>query len=232
MKKRVLAAAIVMAAGTTAMADVNEAFRVDAASDTGSGSFIVNWEDGTWTGDVWTYTLADSVDLGAGIVQEATIIVANGNRGAGQTVSLNFNVAAGAANTVFDVTSGLANANLSSATGIASAAVTLTDTLGDGATMSPDGASIYSALYNGAPGTLFAGLLNNSITAGSFSTVTASGNFGSASLAGAVSDISSQWTFAVSAFDVASGTSVFTVIPAPGSFALLGLAGLAIRRRR
>jgi len=232
MKKRALAVAVVLAAGTTAMADVNEAFRVDAVSDAGSGSFIVNWDDGTWTGDVWTYTLANSVDLGAGVVQEATIVVANGNRTAGQTVSLNFNVAAGASNTVFDVSSGLANANLATATGIASAAVTLTDTLGDGATMSPDGASIYSAIYNGAPGTLFAGLLNSSITAGSFSTVTADGSFGSAALAGAVNDISSQWNFAVSAFDVASGTSVFTVVPAPGSIALLGLAGLAIRRRR
>jgi len=232
MKKRALAVAVVLAAGTTAMADVNEAFRVDAVSDAGSGSFIVNWDDGTWTGDVWTYTLANSVDLGAGVVQDATIVVANGNRTAGQTVSLNFNVAAGASNTVFDVSSGLANANLPTATGIASAAVTLTDTLGDGATMSPDGASIYSAMYNGAPGTLFAGLLNSSISAGSFSTVTSEGTFGSAALVGAVNDISSQWNFAVSAFDVASGTSVFTVVPAPGSFALLGLAGLAIRRRR
>ncbi|RMH12358.1 MAG: PEP-CTERM sorting domain-containing protein, partial [Planctomycetota bacterium] len=33
-------------------------------------------------------------------------------------------------------------------------------------------------------------------------------------------------------FDVASGTSVFTVIPSPASLALLGLGGLAIRRRR
>ncbi len=232
MMKRALAAAVVLAAGSTAMADANEAFRVDAVSDTGSGSFVVNWEDGTWSGDVWTYELANSVDLGAGVVQEATIIVSNGNRSSGQTVSLNFNVAAGAANTVFDVSSGLANVNLSTATGIASAAITLTDTLGDGATMSPDGASIYSAMYNGAPGTLFAGLLSNAITAGSFSTVTADGSFGSAALAGAVTDISSQWTFAVSAFDVASGTSVFTVVPAPGSIALLGLTGLAIRRRR
>ena len=51
---------------------------------------------------------------------------------------------------------------------------------------------------------------------------------------GAVSDISSRFSFTLSANDIASGTSIFTVvIPSPGSAALLGLGGLvAIRRRR
>jgi len=176
------------------------------------------------------FTFKSKSDMGLHVSSafESADMGANSQAG----LSLNFNVAAGASNTVFDVSSGLAPANLATATGIASAAVTLTDTLGDGATLAPDGASAYSALYNGQPGSLFAGLLNNSITAGAFQTVTSEGSFGSAAIAGPVVDISSRWTFAVSAFDVAAGTSVFTVVPAPGSIALLGLAGLAIRRRR
>ena len=43
-----------------------------------------------------------------------------------------------------------------------------------------------------------------------------------------------QWTGSVSMFDAFSTTSVasFTVVPAPGAVALVGLAGLVARRRR
>ena len=218
------------------MADVSEAFRVDAFSDAGAGSFAVSWDDGTWEGTTWTYELTSSVDLGAGMIEDATIVVSHSQRSGGQTVSLNFNVAAGGANTVFDISSGLAGVGYATAFGRASAAVSVTDTTGNGATLSPDGGSMYTAFYNGAPGSSFAGLLGSNVSAGAFSTMTASGEFpgggGYAAIGGAVADISAQWTFAVSALDLAAGTSVFTVVPAPGSVALLGLAGLAIRRRR
>lgn len=232
MNLRVIASAVLLSAGTAAMADVTEAFRVDAMSDNGSGSFAVTWDQGTWDGTTWTYELTDSIDLNAGVVESASIVVAFGQRGAGQTVTLNFNVAAGGANTVFDISSGLAGVGLATAMGRASAAVTVTDTMGNGATLSPDGASMYSARYNGSPGTQFAGLLGGAVNAGAFSTATADADFGYSPIGGPVSDMSAQWTFAVSAFDLAAGTSVFTVIPAPGSVALLGLAGLALRRRR
>lgn len=236
MQMRTVVAAVVLAAGTAAMADVTEAFRVDATSDNGNGSFAVTWEDGSWNGTTWTYELADSVDLGAGVVESATIVVSSAHRGGGQTVSLNFNVAAGGANTVFDISSGLAGVGYATAFGRASAGVSVTDTTGNGATLSPDGAGMYTAFYNGAPGSAFANLLNGGVNAGAFSTMTAEAEFpgggGYAGIAGAVNDISAQWTFAVSALDLAAGTSVFTVVPAPGSVALLGLAGLAIRRRR
>ncbi|GAB4385318.1 MAG: hypothetical protein Kow0022_10760 [Phycisphaerales bacterium] len=222
---------------SVAQADLTEAFRVDALSANGSSSFVVHFDDGSWEGGVWTYELDDQVDLnGVGMIQSATIVIASGNRSVGQTVSLNFNVVAGALNTVFSVTSGTAAAGYLSAMGQASAGVSVTDTLGDGATLSPDGTSVYTAYYNGLPGTQFAGLLNSAITAGAFSTATANAQFpggGSfAPIVGPVNDISASWTFAVSAFDVATGTSVFTIVPSPASLALLGMGGLAIRRRR
>jgi hypothetical protein len=217
------------------MADVAEAFRVNATNDTGNGSFAVTWDQGTWDGFTWSYELDHSVDLGAGQIQDATIVVAFGDR-SGQTVTLNFNVAAGGSNTVFDISSGLAGVGYASAMGRATAAVSVTDTTGNGATLSPDGASMYHAFYNGAPGTEFAGLLGGAVNAGAFSTATGEAEFpgggGYAPIFGSVGDMSAQWTFAVSAFDLAAGTSVFNVIPAPGSVALLGLAGLAARRRR
>lgn len=241
---KILIASLIAAASSTAMADMTEAFpflngrgdleafRVNATNDAGSGSFAINWDQGTWNEGTWSFS-TENVDInGIGMLQSATIVIENANRAGGQTVSLNFNVAAGAANTIFGISSGLASAILPTASGRASAAVTLTDTLGDGATLSPDGASIYAARYNGAPGSVFANLLGNSLNAGIFSTVTDSDDTGFSPIVGALTDISAAWTFGVSAFDVASGTSVFTVVPTPGSLALLGCAGFIARRRR
>ena len=47
-----------------------------------------------------------------------------------------------------------------------------------------------------------------------------------------VTSISASWDFTLSAFDSATGTSTFTIVPAPASAALLGLGGLAAARRR
>ncbi|RMH11261.1 MAG: hypothetical protein D6695_09555, partial [Planctomycetota bacterium] len=229
--------AAIAGSATLATAQAAEAFRVDAINGNGTGSFVVTFEDGTWDGNVWTYELDQARDLGPGVgsIESALIVITNNNRTGGQTVSLNFNVAAGALNTVFDVASGNVAAALASAMGAASAGFSVTDTLGDGATLAPDGDAIYTASYNNESST-FAQLLTSPVSAGAFSTASAFAEFpgggGYAPLTGAVTDISARWTFAVSAFDVASGTSVFTVIPSPASLALLGLGGLAIRRRR
>jgi hypothetical protein len=44
--------------------------------------------------------------------------------------------------------------------------------------------------------------------------------------------MSAQFSFMLSAFDAASGTSNYQIVPAPGALALLGLGGLAATRRR
>lgn len=238
MTKTIVKAAVALVAGaaTFAQADLTEAFRISASSTSGNASFIVNFEDGRWEGSTWTYELNQSMDLdGVGLIESISATMGGGDRAVGQTVTLNFNVAAGAANTVFQVTSAQFGAAYPTAMGRASAGVSVTDTLGNGATLSAVGGSSYTAYYN-AFGSTFASLLNGPVVAGAFSTATASAEFPGGGLfgpvAGSVSDIGAEWTFAVSAFDIASGTSVFTVVPAPASLALLGLGGLAMRRRR
>ncbi|KAA0213210.1 MAG: hypothetical protein DYG94_14340 [Leptolyngbya sp. PLA3] len=238
MTKTILqtAVALVAGAGTLAQADLTEAFRITASSANGNSEFIVNFEDGSWDGTTWTYELNQSMDLdGVGLIESMSAVIGSGSRSAGQTVTLNFNVAAGAANTVFQVTSAQFAAAYPTAVGRASAGISVTDTLGNGATLSADGAAAYTAYYN-AFGSTFASLLPGSVVAGAFSTATASAEFPGGGafgpVAGAVADIGAEWTFSVSAFDIASGTSVFTVVPTPASLALLGLGGLVMRRRR
>ncbi|MCL4220229.1 MAG: PEP-CTERM sorting domain-containing protein [Phycisphaerales bacterium] len=238
MTKTIVKAAVALVAGaaTCAQADLTEAFRITASSNGESASFVVNFEDGRWEGSMWVYELNQSMDLdGVGLIESISASMGSGSRVAGQTVTLNFNVAAGASNTVFQVTSAQFGAAYPTAWGRASAGVSVTDTLGNGATLAAVGGAAYTAYYN-AFGSTFASLLNGSVVAGAFSTATASAEFPGGGLfgpvAGSVADISAEWTFAVSAFDIASGTSVFTVVPAPASLALLGLGGLAMRRRR
>lgn len=238
MTKTIVTAAVALVAGsaTLAQADLTEAFRITASNANGNSQFVINFEDGRWEGNTWTYELTESTDLdGVGLIESVSAVIGEGNRSSGQTVTLNFNVAAGAANTVFQVTSSQFAAAYPTAMGRASAAISVTDTLGNGATLSADGAAAYTAYYN-AFGSTFASLLGGSVNAGAFSTATASAEFPGggmfAPVGGSVADIGAEWTFAVSAFDIASGTSVFTVVPAPASLALLGLGGLAMRRRR
>lgn len=233
---KITAIAVVAALVGAAQASETEAFRINASNSNGSSSFVVTFDQGTWDGNTWSFHLDNATDLGGVGMVESASVVFDGNSRSGQTVTLNFNVAAGALNTVFEVTSAQVGAPYATAFGTASAGVSVTDTLGNGATLSPDGSAVYTAFYNGTPGATFASLIGGSLNAGAFSTATANAEFpggGSfAPIAGAVNDISARWTFAVSAFDIASGTSVFTVVPAPSSLALLGLGGLALRRRR
>ncbi|MEQ8769710.1 MAG: VPLPA-CTERM sorting domain-containing protein [Phycisphaerales bacterium] len=152
--------------------------------------------------------------------------------GAAQTVNLGFNVMAGFLNTSFTIDAAdVAFAPLDTVTGSASAAVSLTSTnFGVDATLSPDAAGAYNASYNS--GTAFTSLFGGALTATSLSTQNYNDSF-SGPIAGSVGDIDAAWAFTLSAFDLASGTSTFTVVPAPASAALLGLGGLvAVRRRR
>jgi hypothetical protein len=112
----------------------------------------------------------------------------------------------------------------------------VTDTTGNGATLTNFGTnSIYTALVDGSP---VQTLLDNpqSYTAGAFGTQT----FGPAAFGptvvgyGATSSIGIQVQFTLSPGDIASYTSVFTLIPEPGTLMLVaaGIAGLAHFGRR
>lgn len=154
--------------------------------------------------------------------------------GGAQTVNLNFNVSAGFANTAFALSAApVAFPAFATATGLASATVGLTASSNPlsapGATFSPDGAGAYQANYSGG-GSVFADLFGAALSIPSGSD-TFTENFAGA-LFGSVGDIGAEWNFTLSARDQASGVSTFTVVPAPGAAALLGLGGLMAARRR
>jgi uncharacterized protein (TIGR03382 family) len=159
-------------------------------------------------------------------------------------VSVNFSVQSGAIQTSFDVVSTLLGfATLNSAQALANGTLVADDRNGDGVTVAPLGVfagnAIYVAKYNnsGLPlmdldGTTFAGLF----TAGPYSNPiglnVADGTGPFQAVPGTISNIQAGFSFALSAGDIASGTSTFFVTPAPGAAALLGLAGVFASRRR
>ena len=133
--------------------------------------------------------------------------------------------------TAFSIGSGpLGLAPVNGVQGIASASVGVTDVLGGGAELAPDGAGMYRAFTNGSD--TFTNLLGSSLVAGEFSSAQSDDNFGLAAIAGPVSQIAAEWNFTLTAFDTAAGTSTFSITPAPGAVSLLGFAGLVAARRR
>ncbi|MCC7390133.1 MAG: hypothetical protein IT431_15340 [Phycisphaerales bacterium] len=239
-----LVCAVVAIAGLAggASADLtNEVFVLSAQVGGQNGSFMATLEDGYfdndgnffWTLDSEIEIQGDNGDVLATLSGASLIVMQD------PVISMNFNVQAANQNTIFSVHSGLLSfAQIASPIGAASAGVTVTDINGNGATLSPDGSSIYASQYNGnyPNGTPFADLLNSAVSAGAFQTGSASdeypggGNF--VSIGVPVDSMSAAWTFTLSPYDVASGTSTFVVIPNPAGASLLGLAGLAACRRR
>lgn len=253
--------ALVMTAGVAvvgltpaALADGNGGisdviFTISAQSEEGSGTWSFNFGDGTFGEDgSYRWILSDSWDGEFPLtneqgVQLGTLTMANVFVNPDPVVNLNFAVQSLAFNTAFTVTSPLLSfAAINNAQGRASASIAVTDVNGNGATATPSGpgGDAYLSRYNGmAPGgTTFADLLGAPIVAPAFGSNSDSADFpgGGAytNIAGAVADMSSRFAFSLTAFDLASGTSSYEIIPipAPGAAALLGLGGLAFFRRR
>lgn len=151
-------------------------------------------------------------------------------------ISLDFVAVASSVDTWFTISTGLLTfAPFVPNFGVASSGITLTDTNGNGAVytgMGPGGNG-YSAWYNGFPGSnLYSAQIPGLAFAGPpFDTQSTNGFFMGA-IGGPVGSMSAQWNFIVSAGDAASGTSTYVLLPAPGSVALLGLAGITASRRR
>lgn len=242
-----LATAALIAAAGSASADISSTvFSITATLDNGAGpsyTFDVDYNPSNHDGDGnFFWTLGDSVnivddnDQSVFTLDAATVRIENSREGTfpSQLLSLDFQVLAGAQNTVFSVDSAvLSFAALSNSAGRASAAVTVTDLNGGGATYTPQGAGAYGSYYNG--GTNFQNLIGSPIVAADFSTAASNETFpavGFSSIGPALTDITSDWNFTLSAGDLAAGTSEFEVIPAPAS-AVLGLVALTgLRRRR
>jgi hypothetical protein len=130
------------------------------------------------------------------------------------SITVAFAVQAGAGVTLFTISSGLLSFAPFNAEGRATVGMSVSDTDGDGATLTGDGPTggAYLAEYNGlAPaGTTFAEVIA-SITAASYSSNTASSDTPALGFSpmGIVADMSVEFRFVLSPFDQASGTSTY-----------------------
>ena len=233
--------AAIFATAATAWGDITDpALIFEASTDTGSGSFVVTLDDGAYDGSGgWFWQALGDIQIMDG---NGNLLVTLTQGSAffqdDPVISLGFAVVAGNTDTQFSITSGtLSFDTIQNAEGRASAGMTLTESNGDTASITglDTGGTMFGADYNGT--TTFADLLEGPFNENNaFGTTTATDEFpngGTFAAIGAVSDISSQWNFQLSANDQASGTSVFVVIPSPGALTLLGLAGFgAFRRHR
>lgn len=198
------------------------AFSIDPGSNVGS----VEWN------------LDNPVSFpGIGDLEAASITVttdgASRNGAGAQSVVADFSVFATTQNAGFQINSAVvsfAAIPAADAQGFASAAIIVNDVQGNGAALTPGAGGGYNAIINGDALSPFATLFpaGSPIGAGSFSQDT--GSF--LPTGSDVSSISASWDFALSGFDSATGTSTFTVVPAPASAALLAFGGIAAARRR
>jgi hypothetical protein len=241
MRAAIVALATGLAASVASADLTDEVFTLHATAGGQSGVYHVMQEDG-WYDDNGNFfwILENDVNIkGDNGEVLATLSAANISIFADPVININFHVQASNQNTIFQVTSGLLSfPDINNAIGAASAGVTVTDVNGNGATLAPDGDSMYRAHYNGLvpAGTLFTTLLEEPVSAGAFNSASGAdeypggGNF--VAIGETVESMSARWTFSLSAFDIASGTSTYVIIPTPAGAALLGFAGLAASRRR
>jgi MYXO-CTERM domain-containing protein len=152
-------------------------------------------------------------------------------------ISLGFALQAGGTPTLVTISSALLTfPTLTNPTAHSSAGMSITDNSNDGTgvTMTGNyGNFAYRADYNGLvpAGSLYSLHNPNFFSAGDGTSNSESGN-NNAPIAGNVSSMSASWSFVISASDSVSGTSNFTVLPAPGAMGLLGIGSLVLTRRR
>lgn len=256
-KCAVMAGLVLVSANVVGAAVISGSFRVTFVSDdgvTGSANWPINVDlpsdndEYNWSAPTTVIMSDDGQSELATIWRDASqspIPGASGNTGlhviADPVVGLNFAVSTGAVGGTFTIDSPLlAFGAIANPVGLASAAVTVTDFFPgstNGLSGNFAGPSAYRAETNAAVvggGTQFAALIGDLAGPGVATDSTMPiGMYTAANLPLAVTTMSSQFSFDLGAFDAASGTSVFEVVPEP-STGLLLLAGVTVflRRRR
>ncbi|MBU0616912.1 MAG: PEP-CTERM sorting domain-containing protein [Planctomycetes bacterium] len=207
-------------------------FTIDVESALGSESWSIASADVNFDpdADTWSWT-GQNIGLGDIATLDQAFLTIVGD----PQIALGFAVSAGAADTTVTITSAVLSFDpLVNPDGAASAGVTLTEA-GDNppATLvglAGDLGSAYAAYYNVPPGSVFAEFVTSLMTD---TTTSGSGNTGGwVVISDTVSSMQAQYSFILSAGDLASGTSNFLIVPEPASLAMLALGAVALLRRR
>jgi hypothetical protein len=240
----VCVAAVTLLVGAPAIADISDiVFEIQATNAQGTATFQVPLTAGSGNSDYYSWSSNQTIELRDG--QELIGSLASGRVDvfSDPAISLNFSMQAGTTPTTFTVKSALLSfPTVTGASGRASAGINLTDFDGDGASLTALAplTGAYLANYNGfvPGGATFANMIAQISVDGinnPFGTSTGGGMqpaVGYMPIGAPVSNISTQISFMVSANDLASGTSVFEVIPEPTSVLLLAAGLVLVARRR
>jgi hypothetical protein len=148
---------------------------------------------------------------------------------------MGFAITAGQADTTVTILSTVLSFDpLVNPNGAASAGLTLTEAGGNPPAslvgLTGDLGSAYAAYYNVPPGTVFAEFVPSLYTA---TTTSGSGNTGGwVLIPDTVSSMQVEYSFVLSAMDLASSTSNYLIVPEPAGLALLAVGAIALLRRR
>ncbi|MDX9911910.1 MAG: hypothetical protein RBS39_08770 [Phycisphaerales bacterium] len=216
---------------------------IEATNANGTGMLAIDLTDGFFQPDgtfIWfNFVPQNIIDTNnnqvIGQLRQGSLSASNTS-----PLGLSFVVQAGAVDTVFTFTTATVQipGGYLNPDARASAGLTLTDSNGNGATLTglQTGGNYHTAFYNNASSE-FSNLVQGPLVVVNPNGSTNAnedfpGPVGYATIPGLVNDISAQFSFRLTANDQASGTSVFVVVPTPASIALLGISGLALTTRR
>lgn len=238
LARRALVCALSAAAAQCAFAELSATvFSVTACNANGCGSFTAPYNPDADSPDGYfdLYGPIPLVDGGNGnliAVLESGSLAAFGD----PVIGMTFTVQAVGVPTAFNINSGtLSFPGILGAVGTASGGLTVTDSDANGfaasaGTGGATGVSSWAAYYNGL--TQFAEDIGPITVLNVAGSQTVPYNAGPSVIPGVTTDIHVNFSFVLSGNDSASGTSVFSVVPEPASFMLLGLGCFAMLRRR